>query len=119
MAGGTFWNDQERAKEVVAKVKALRTWVEPYDKLSARAAGAVEMDALLEADPDPDMIAELEAETAAIREETDAFKLKSLLQGRDDYRDAQVEIAAGAGGTEAQDWAEMLMRMYTRWAERR
>lgn len=45
--------------------------------------------------------------------------MKSLLQGADDFRDAQVEIAAGAGGTEAQDWAQMLMRMYTRWAERR
>lgn len=45
--------------------------------------------------------------------------MKSLLQGTDDFRDAQVEIAAGAGGTEAQDWAQMLMRMYTRWAERR
>jgi peptide chain release factor 2 len=65
------------------------------------------------------MIAEVARETSALSEETDAFKLKSLLQGPDDWRDAQVEISAGAGGTEAQDWAQMLMRMYTRWAERR
>ena len=76
------------------------------------------MDALLEGDPDPGMIAEVAGEASAIHDETDAFKLKSLLQGPDDYRDAQVEISAGAGGTEAQDWAQMLMRMYTRWAER-
>jgi peptide chain release factor 2 len=81
--------------------------------------GALEMDALLEGDPDPEMIAEVARETSALREETDAFKLKSLLQGPDDWRDAQVEISAGAGGTEAQDWAQMLMRMYTRWAERK
>ena len=50
---------------------------------------------------------------------TSPIELRSLLRGQDDFRDAQVEISAGAGGTEAQDWAQMLMRMYTRWAERR
>jgi peptide chain release factor 2 len=119
MADGAFWNNQERAREVVQRTKSLRIWTEPYDKLWNRLQGALEMDALLEGDPDPDMIAEVDGETGAIRDETDAFKLKSLLQGPDDYRNAQVEISAGAGGTEAQDWAQMLMRMYTRWAERR
>jgi peptide chain release factor 2 len=119
MADGAFWNNQERARDVVQRTKAIKVWIDPYDKLWNRLQGAIEMDALLEADPDPDMIAEVASETNAIREETDAFKLKSLLQGVDDWRDAQVEISAGAGGTEAQDWAQMLMRMYTRWAERR
>jgi peptide chain release factor 2 len=119
MADGTFWNNQERAREVVQRTKALRVWTEPFDKLWNRVQGALEMDALLEGDPDPEMIAEVARETSVLREETDAFKLKSLLQGPDDWRDAQVEISAGAGGTEAQDWAQMLMRMYTRWAERR
>jgi peptide chain release factor 2 len=119
MADAAFWNNQERARDVVQRTKSLRVWTEPYDKLWNRLQGALEMDALLEGDPDPDMIAEVASETAAIHDETDAFKLKSLLQGPDDYRNAQVEISAGAGGTEAQDWAQMLMRMYTRWAERR
>ena len=119
MADGAFWNNQERAREVVQRTKALRVWTEPFDKLWNRVQGALEMDALLEGDPDPEMIAEVARETSALREETDAFKLKSLLQGPDDWRDAQVEISAGAGGTEAQDWAQMLMRMYTRWAERK
>jgi peptide chain release factor 2 len=114
-----FWNKQERAKEVVGQVKSLKVWVDPYDRLTNRVQGALEMDAMLEADPDPDMIEEVARETVAIHEETEAFSLKSLLQGRDDWRDAQVEISAGAGGTEAQDWAQMLMRMYTRWAERK
>jgi peptide chain release factor 2 len=52
-------------------------------------------------------------------EQIEAFRLRSLLSGPDDFRDAQLEISAGAGGTEAQDWAQMLMRMYTRWAERK
>jgi peptide chain release factor 2 len=119
MADGAFWNNQERAQQTVAQVKSLKIWIDPFDKLLARAHSAMEMDALLDADPDPEMAAEVDRETAAIREETDAFELKSLLQGSDDWRDAQVEISAGAGGTEAQDWAQMLMRMYTRWAERR
>jgi peptide chain release factor 2 len=119
MAEGGFWNNQERAQQVVQQAKALRAWIDPYEKLWARSQAALEMDDLLEGDPDPGMNAELSQEASAIRDETDAFKLKSLLQGRDDFRDAQVEISAGAGGTEAQDWAQMLMRMYTRWAERK
>src|ERR1039458_6583189 len=109
MAGGAFWNNQERAREVVQRTKALRVWIEPFDKLWNRVQGALEMDALLEGDPDPGMIAEVAHETSAIHEETDAFKLKSLLQGPDDWRDAQVEISAGAGGTEAQGRAERLV----------
>ena len=114
-----FWSNQERARDVVQQTKVLKSWVEPFESLSGRVRSALEMDALLEGDPDPDMIAEVERETADVRAAVDAFKLKSLMQGVDDYRDAQLEIAAGAGGTEAQDWAEILMRMYTRWAERR
>ena len=119
MAGGAFWSNQERAQKVVQQVKALRAWIEPFDKLRGRVQNALEMDALLAGDPDRDMAAEVDGETAALRGEIDAFKLRSLLQGPDDFRDAQVEIAAGAGGTEAQDWAQMLMRLYTRWAERK
>jgi peptide chain release factor 2 len=65
------------------------------------------------------MSAEVDREITAVEDELAAFELKSLLRGPDDFRDAQVEISAGAGGTEAQDWAQMLMRMYTRWAERK
>ena len=119
MADAGFWGNHERAREVVQQVKGLKVWVDTFDKLWSRVQGAIEMDQLLESDPDPDMIAEVARETAAISDDTDGFKLKSLLQSPDDFRDAQVEIAAGAGGTEAQDWAQMLMRMYTRWAERR
>jgi peptide chain release factor 2 len=65
------------------------------------------------------MSADIGRELDTIESELEAFKLRSLLRGPDDFRDAQLEISAGAGGTEAQDWAQMLMRMYTRWAERR
>ncbi len=119
MADAGFWANQEHARDVVQQVKSLKAWIEPFDRLEGRVKTALEMDALLEADPDPDMIAELDREAALIRPEIDAFRVRSLMQGPDDFRNAQVEISAGAGGTEAQDWASMLMRMYTRWAERR
>lgn len=118
MADAGFWNDQEKAQELLQRVKALKAWVDPLGKLEARVASARELDQLLSAEPEPSMIAELDREVAAIEGELRDFELRSLLQGPDDWRDAQVEIAAGAGGTEAMDWAQMLMRMYTRWAER-
>ena len=119
MSDAGFWNAQERAREVVQEVKTLKNWIEPYDRLSGRITSAMELCELLAMEPDTEMESEVAREASAIREEMDAFELRSLLQGRDDFRDAQLEISAGAGGTEAQDWAQMLMRMYTRWAERR
>jgi peptide chain release factor 2 len=119
MASAGFWNDQESARTAVQQVKELKGWIEPYDRLAGRINSSLELDELLAAEPDPVMSAEVDEEVAAVESDVDAFQLRSLLRGRDDFRDAQVEISAGAGGTEAQDWAQMLLRMYTRWAERR
>ena len=119
MASAGFWNDQESARTAVQQVKELRGWIEPYDRLAGRINSSLELDELLAAEPDPVMSAEVDEEVAAVESDVDAFELRSLLRGPDDFRDAQVEISAGAGGTEAQDWAQMLLRMYTRWAERR
>jgi peptide chain release factor 2 len=119
MAEGGFWSDQERAQQVVQQVKTLRQWIDPFDKLDARLREAREYQELLAAEADPAMLSELAGMATAIDGELAAFELRSLLRGPDDHRDAQLEISAGAGGTEAQDWASMLMRMYERWAQRR
>ena len=119
MAEPGFWDHQETAQEVVQRVKELRGWVDPFSDLDGRIASALELDELLTVEPDAEMIADLDREIAAVASALDRFELRSLLRSADDHRDAQVEIAAGAGGTEAQDWAQMLLRMYTRWAERR
>ena len=119
MAQPDFWSDQEAAREVVQQVKALKLWTEPFEELAKRVASARELEELLAAEKDEALLSEAGQEIQAIEEELDAFELRSMLRGPDDIRDAQVEISAGAGGTEAQDWASMLMRMYTRWAERR
>ncbi len=119
MAEADFWNKQDSAQVVLQDVKVLRNWIDPFDRLEARIKSAEELDELLRESPDPEMSEELDSELSTLGGELDAFELRTLLRGPDDYRDAQVEISAGAGGTEAQDWAEMLLRMYTRWAERK
>lgn len=119
MADPAFWNDQDHAREIVQQVKVLKGWVEPADALLERITSAAEMDELLSVEQDAALNADLDSEVAKIEEDLDAFELRTLLRGNDDFRDAQLEISAGAGGTEAQDWAMMLMRLYTRWAERK
>ncbi len=119
MADGSFWNDQEKAQSVLQDVKSLKTWIEPHEEISERLKSATELDVLLADDSEPEMAKELETEIESLGSALDSFELKSLMRGSDDFRDAQLEISAGAGGTEAQDWAQMLMRMYIRWAERK
>jgi peptide chain release factor 2 len=119
MADPGFWNDQEQARRVIEEVKELKGWVEPYEGFMARVRSALELEEMLAAEPDEDMASEVKRETDQLETEIGEFELRSLLRGEADHRNAQLEIAAGAGGTEAQDWAQMLMRMYTRWAERK
>jgi peptide chain release factor 2 len=119
MSAPGFWNDQQGAQAVVQQVKAAKSWIDPFDSISGRVQTAGELEEMLASEPDADLSAEVERETAVLASEIEAFRLRSLLSGPDDFRDAQLEISAGAGGTEAQDWAQMLMRMYTRWAERK
>jgi peptide chain release factor 2 len=119
MADAGFWGNQERAQSVVQQVKSLKSWVDSFASLEARLTSATELAEMLDAEPDDEMSAELDRDIVTIASELESFRLRSLLSGPDDQRDVQLEIAAGAGGTEAQDWAQMLMRMYTRWAERK
>ncbi len=113
-----FWSNSDRARTVVQEVKQLKGWVTPYEDLVGRITGTREMAELLEVEPDAGMEAELEAETAKLETAVESFELRTMLRGPDDGRDALLTIHPGAGGTESQDWAEMLMRMYVRWAER-
>src|SRR5215203_1713404 len=119
MGSADFWNSQEAAQDVVQQVKALKIWVEPYESLVARVKSTRELAELLDMEPDAEMEAEVNREISRLGEELEEFRLRSLLSHPDDFRDAQLEISAGAGGTEAQDWAQMILRMYTRWAERK
>jgi peptide chain release factor 2 len=119
MAEPGFWDDQERARGLMIEVSELKDWVGPWDAARSKVAELLELAELLDAEKtgDPALRAELEAESAALEREIGQLELKNMLRGKDDFRDALVTINPGAGGTESQDWAEMLMRMYNRWAE--
>ena len=95
----------------------LASQIEAVGKLGSEVADTVELIALAEADGDTAMTAEGIASLQALASEVKRREIESLLSGEADMNDAYVEINAGTGGTEAQDWAEMLMRMYSRWAE--
>jgi peptide chain release factor 2 len=118
--GGALWTDQERARKIVEEVKSLKRWLEPYHALRKRVDEGRELSELFEAESHVDLALQrgLEEEADRIAAEVEALELQHLLQGPDDVRDALLTIHPGAGGTESQDWAEMLTRMYTRWAER-
>ena len=119
MAEAGFWNDQESAQSVVRQMKELKGWLDPFDKIEGRLTSAQELETMLASDPDDELSGELDTEVESLAGDIEKFRVRSLLSGPDDFRDAQVEISAGAGGTEAQDWAAMLMRMYERWAQRK
>ncbi|MBW3570857.1 MAG: peptide chain release factor 2 [Gemmatimonadetes bacterium] len=118
MADPSFWNDQEKAREIINEVNQLKGWVDPWREMSSRVDDLGEMLELLDAEPDAGLAEEVERDVQSIGPALEALELKNMLQQPDDHRDALITIHPGAGGTESQDWAEMLLRMYTRFGER-
>jgi len=112
-----FWDDPDHAKEVEQRIAREKEWVESWEELKEQAE-TLETLQLLAREEDEDLDDEIFAEAEALEEALDRLELQSLLDERDDERDAIVTINPGAGGTESQDWADMLLRMYMRWAER-
>ncbi|MFZ9855115.1 MAG: peptide chain release factor 2 [Limisphaerales bacterium] len=122
MAGDTFWNNQEAAKKVIEESNSLKKRVEPLLGFERRLEDVRVLLELGEAEPPAGQDAvqkEADTETAAISRSLDRFELEVLLTGPHDARNAIFSVQAGAGGTEAQDWAEMLSRMYGRWFDLR
>ena len=115
----SFWSNPDSAREVVQTVKRLKGWVTPSLDIERRIGDVRAMIELLEAEPDADLTRELGTEIDRLEQALASFELQAMLQGPEDTQDAILTIHPGAGGTESQDWAEMLMRMYVRWAERR
>jgi peptide chain release factor 2 len=118
MAEPSFWNDQHAAREVIDEANSVKQWSEPWNELDGKVTSLAEMVDLLEMEEDPEMLAEVAGEVESLGPKLEDLQLRMMLQGPDDARDALVTIHPGAGGTESQDWAEMLLRMYQRWGER-
>src|SRR5687768_1878525 len=117
MADSTFWDNPQAAREVIAQANELKGWVEPYQELLDKTNELDELGSLLEGDADAALEQEWQAEHERLQQNIEKLELRTMLRGPDDFRDAIINIHPGAGGTESQDWAEMLLRMYTRYAE--
>jgi peptide chain release factor 2 len=118
MAEPGFWDRQDKARETIAEANRIKAWVEPWSDLRTRADDLQAMAELLEEESDAELLVEWERSLDTLTTGVESLEVKTMLQGEDDHREAIVTIHPGAGGTESQDWAEMLVRMYTRWAER-
>ena len=118
MAEPGFWDRQEEAQRIVGQLKVAKRTLDDYRGRESSATGLTELLDLAEGEGDDSMLAELERELAKLEHEVDDLETRSLLSGEHDRMGALVNIHPGAGGTESQDWAEMLMRMYQRWGER-
>ena len=122
MADENFWNNREKAQGFIDEVGVIRNKLEPLQKLEKHLDDFRVMLELGEAEPAASQAkveAELTRDLAKFFKELDALELKLFLNGPHDKKNCIFTINSGAGGTESQDWAEMLSRMYTRWAESR
>ncbi|HHV79233.1 MAG TPA: peptide chain release factor 2 [Firmicutes bacterium] len=114
-----FWSDQEKAQGIVKEVSALKKDVEGFESLQKKLADIRELAELAEAEGDEEIVDALSHDLAKLRADLNKAELELLLNGPYDSHNAIMSLHAGAGGTEAQDWVQMLLRMYTRWAENR
>jgi len=114
-----LWNDTEAAQSVMRERNRLDESIGAYRDLEHRLDDALTLLELGEAESDAASIGEAEVELKSLHQTASRLQLTSLLSGEADANDCYIEIHAGAGGTEAQDWASMLVRMYARWAEAR
>jgi peptide chain release factor 2 len=114
-----FWNDNQAAQAMIAEVKTIKALIGDFPQYEQQAKDLTELLELAEADKDEASAEQVAAEAATLAAEVRSYELKAQLSGKNDHRNAFITFQAGAGGTEACDWAQMLMRMYVRWAERR
>ena len=112
-----FWNDLDRSQKVQKRMKQLQQKCEKYEKLQSTWEDLMTICEMALEENDDSMLGELETDYAKLESELEAMRLSTLLSGEYDANNVILSIHPGAGGTEAQDWAQMLYRMYTRWAE--
>ncbi len=118
MGGTAFWNDVEEANKVNRRAKTLQTKLAHFSKLTGRYDDLMTLIEMAEEEQDDSLVDEIKSETAGVCDAIEAMQLSQMLKGPYDSSNAFLSLHAGAGGTEAQDWTEMLYRMYTRYCER-
>jgi len=118
-AAPDLWSDQATAQQVMRELSALREELDPWIAVERRARDMLELVELATLEEDQGVLDEAERDTAALAKEVDLLEFKLRLNGPYDRADAIMTITVGLGGVDAQDWTQMLMRMYLRWGERR
>ena len=113
-----FWNDLQRSQKVQVRLKQLQNKITRHEKLLSAWEDLTTLCEMGQEEDDADILEELKAEYAGLEEKVEETRMTTLLSGEYDNNSVILQLHAGAGGTEAQDWAQMLFRMYTRWAER-
>ncbi len=113
-----FWNDMENSTKVLQELKVLKNKIEEYNKVVTSVNDTLTLIDLANEMGDESVIVEVKQSTKQIEKEIERLEISNLLSGKHDGNNAIITIHPGAGGTEAQDWAEMLYRMYTMWAEK-
>ena len=115
----SFWNNREKAEEILSKQKELKELVNSIESLKVEIESTLEVIKLLEIEPDDNLYEEIKETTKKINEQVDKLSLLLILNGPYDKCDCVLEIHSGAGGTESCDWASMLYRMYLRYCEKK
>src|SRR5436309_9359756 len=116
MGEPTFWDNQDKAKKTIQQLKPLNALLKPYEEIASTLGDLSTMAEL--AEEDEDLAGELESELPKTEARFEAFEFRAMMSGPMDASNAFLRIQAGAGGTDACDWAQMLLRMYARWAEK-
>ena len=114
----SFWNDPKESNRILAEIKSRKNKVTKYKEIFGEIENILELVELVEIEQDEELKTEIISDSKKISKEIEIFELQTLLSGKYDANNAILTLHPGAGGTESQDWAEMLYRMYTRWASR-
>ena len=111
-----FWNDSKNSSKLLTQIKAIKNKTNEHKRLENEMINLEELTQLVELEPDEEIIKDILKNTTKLQKEIEKFEITTFLSGKYDNNNAIVTIHPGAGGTESQDWAEMLYRMYSRWA---
>lgn len=117
MTEPSFWDDQDAAQKVITEANGLKSYVSDFTELEERLDNAEVSYELVKEENDQELFEDLQSELTALKQAISDFELQMLLSEPYDANNAILELHPGAGGTESQDWASMLLRMYQRWAE--
>ena len=119
MEEGDFWSDNDAAQVVIGQCNALKEWTIPYQNIKKRFEAAKELLEEIEEEDDPELYQDLLLELSTAEKGLEELEIKKMLSGELDNKNCYLSVNAGAGGTESCDWAQMLLRMYQKWAAKR